>query len=102
MLWGSMAQAFHAVAELRRRNVGTHRDLKNFVLGIGQSMGDSSLRRDFEEAEKLHNNFYDVTQATEDVSDTIPAVRRLINRAFLLLPAELLPAEAIGDSPVDG
>ena len=88
LLWGSMAQAFHAVAELRRRNVGTHRDLKNFVLGLGQSMGDSSLRRNFEEVEKLHNNFYDVTHTTEDVTDIIPVVHRMVNRAFNLLPAE--------------
>ena len=88
LLWGSMTQAFHAVAELRRRNVGTHRGLKNFVLGIGQSTGDSSLRRDFEESEKLHNNFYDVTHTAEDIADIIPAVQRLINRAFSMIPPE--------------
>jgi len=97
LLWGSMAQAFHAVAELRRRNVRTHRDLKNFVLGMSQSMGDSSLRRDFEEVEKLHDNFYDITHATEDVADIIPAVQRLTNRAISLLP----PA-AMEDSQVEG
>ena len=97
LLWGSMAQAFHAVAELRRRNVRTHRDLKNFVLGMGQSMEDSSLRRDFEEVEKLHDNFYDITHTTEDVADIIPAVQRLTNRAFSLLP----PA-AMEDSQVEG
>ena len=47
------------------------------------------MRRDFEEAEKLHNNFYDVTHTTAEIVDIIPAVRRLVNRAFRLLPADV-------------
>ena len=90
MLWGSVTQAFHAVAALHRRDVATHRSLKNFVIWIGDSTGDSSLRGDFEATEKFHNNFYDVTHTTEDVKDIIPTVNRLIERAFHLLPPEFL------------
>ena len=90
LLWGSVTQAFHAVAALRQRSVDSHRDLKNFALWVGESTSDPSLRGDFEDTEKLHNNFYDVTHTTEDVADIIPAVNRLISRAFRLLPPELL------------
>lgn len=90
LLWGSVGQAFHAVAAFRRRNVASHRALKNFVIWIGNSTGDSSLRDDFEAMEKSHDNFYDVTHTTEDVVDIIPTANRLIDRALLLLPPELL------------
>ena len=90
LLWGSVTQAFHAVAALHRRDVATHRSLKNFVIWIGDSTGDSSLRGDFEATEKFHNNFYDVTHTTEDVKDIIPTVNRLIELAFHLLPPEFL------------
>ena len=90
LLWGSVAQAFHALAAFRQRNVATHRSLKNFVIWIGDSTRDSSLRDDFEATEKYHDNFYDVTHTTEDVEDIIPTVNRLIDRAFRLLPPEFL------------
>ena len=89
-MWGSVTQAFHAVAAFRRRSVITHRSLKNFVIWIGDSTGDSSLRSDFEATEKFHNNFYDVNLTTEDVADIIPTVNWLIERAFGLLPPELV------------
>ena len=90
LLWGSVTQAFHALAAFRQRNVATHRGLKNFVIWIGDSTRDSSLRDDFEATEKFHDNFYDVTLTTEDVADIIPTVNRLIDRALRLLPPELL------------
>ena len=97
LLWGSVTQAFHALAAFRQRNVATHRSLKNFVIWIGDSTRDSSLRGDFEALEKCHDNFYDVTQTTEDVEDIIPTVNRLIDRAFRLLPPEFTEGSPFRD-----
>ena len=90
LLWGSVTQAFHALAAFRQRNVASHRGLKNLVIWIGDSTGDPSLRDDFEATEKFHDNFYDVILTTEDVADIIPTVNRLIDRALSLLPPEFL------------
>ena len=88
LLWGSLAQALHAVALYR--NVPTlknHRSLRWFVSTIASDLNDESLPAAFRRAEALHSNFHTVELSVEDVaSDVEPITRGHIEAAFHIPP----------------
>ena len=90
LLWGSVAQAIHAVAASRNRSIATHRDLKNFALQLAREINDSNIEKDFIIAESLHHNFYDVQQEPQDIEIVVPATQELVSRLLALIPPETL------------
>ncbi len=95
LLWGSVAQAVHAVAASRNRRLNTHRELKNFVIQLSIDLADEGLRTDFLLAESLHHNFYEVQQEPKDINLVLPAVHELVQKLFHLIPPELLEQHAV-------
>jgi hypothetical protein len=88
LLWGSVAQAVHAVAAFRSTSVRTHRELKNFVIQLARDLNDQSIEKDFVIAESLHHNFYEVQQEPVDIAIVVPTVRELVSKLINLIPPE--------------
>ena len=65
--WGAVAEMVKAVAESRRWQHSSHRDLRNTVSRLFQETGDRDLLRLFSIAESLHANFYEDFMQPEDV-----------------------------------
>jgi hypothetical protein len=86
LLWGSVAEALHAVAAINNRPVRTHRDLKNFAMQLARDLNDQTIEKDFVVAESLHHNFYDVQQEPQDIAIVVPTVQELVKRLLGLLP----------------
>ena len=89
LLWGSVAQAIHAVAASRNRSIRSHRDLKNFVVQLARELDDSSILKDFIVVESLHHNFYDIQQEPQDIEIVVPVVQGLVSKLLNLIPGEL-------------
>ena len=94
LLWGSVAQAVHAVAVSKGLPVKTHRELKNFVIQIARDLDDETIATNFALAESLHHNFYVVQQEPEDIALVLPAIREIISKLISLIPPELLEQRA--------
>jgi Archaeal PaREP1/PaREP8 family len=90
LFWGSLAQAFRALAVYKGQEVKTHRDLKNLAIQLSRDLQDESVAIDFELAENLHFNFYVVQREIEDIVLVLPAIERLRRRVFSLIPPELI------------
>jgi hypothetical protein len=90
LLWGSVAEALHAVAASKNALVESHRDLKNFAIQLARDLNDQTIQNDFIVAESLHHNFYDVKQETQDIGITVPAIQNLVKKLLDLLPPEAL------------
>jgi hypothetical protein len=90
LLWGSVAQAIHAVALSKNRSVETHHGVKNFVLQLARDSEDKTIETNFLLAESLHHNFYTVQQESEDIAIVLPAVQELVRKLINLIPPELL------------
>jgi hypothetical protein len=90
LFWGSLAQAFHALAVYQGREVKTHRDLKNLAIQLSRDLQDESIAIDFELAENLHFNFYVAQREIQDIVLVLPAIERLRRRVFSLIPPEII------------
>ena len=95
LLWGSVAQAVHAVAASKNRRLQTHRELKNFVIQLARELADETIKTNFVLAESLHHNFYEVQQEPQDIVLVLPAVHELIQNLLQLIPPELPEQRAV-------
>ena len=89
MLWGSVTQAFHALASVRGTEVETHRRLKNFANRTSQEVGNPDVLGGFLAAEILHKGFYDINVELDDIEGAVPLVRRTIDLVTSLIPSDL-------------
>ena len=89
MFWGSVTQAFHALAVVRGVDVERHRRLKNFAIHVSNQTGDPYLLAGFESAEILHKGYYDIDVELEDLEAAVPIAKRTIETVRSLIPAEL-------------
>jgi hypothetical protein len=90
LIWGSLAQAFHALAAANNQEIKPHRDLKNFAIQLSREMLDESIAINFDLAENLHFNFYVVQREVGDIMLVLPLVEELRQKIFNLIPPELL------------
>ena len=88
LFWGSVTQAFHALAAYRDRTIESHRDLKNFVIQISQEVSDDSLFPTFQIAEILHKGFYDMDVDLYDLESNLPNVEHAIEVVLDLIPGD--------------
>ena len=83
MLWGAVTQIVIVIALNRREPIQDHQHRRATVRNLASELGDSSIRRDFSEAQRLHAHFYHNDMPPELLNSAITKTRALINR---LLP----------------
>ena len=89
MVWGSVAQALHAVAAWRGTAIDSHRDLMNFSGVLSQEISDPAFPNIIESARRLHDSFYVPDLGRQEIDQVRPGIRRAISRALVLLPDEV-------------
>ena len=90
LLWGSVAQVFHALATVRGVDVQRHRRLKNFAIHVSNETEDpQKTMGGFNSAEILHKGFYDVDVERVDLEAGIPIVRYTMDTVSNLIPEDL-------------
>ena len=90
LLWGSMAQIFHALATVRGVDVKRHRRLKNFAIQVSNETEDpDKTYGGFLSAEVFHNGFYDVDVERVDLEAGIPIVRYTMDTVSKLIPDDV-------------
>jgi len=88
LLWGSVAEAVHALAATKNVPLPSHRQLHKFVLRVNEELADESVAQDFLLAESLHHNYYEVQLEPRDIEVLVPRIRVLVNKLFGLIPPE--------------
>ena len=94
LLWGSVAEAVHALAASRGTALRTHRSLRNFASAVAREIEDRSLAEGYRLAEGLHSNFYEVELDPEDIQKTVEPVRNAVGKLLSLIPPEALTEPA--------
>ena len=89
LFWGSVTQAFHALAVARGVDVQRHRRLKNFAINVSNETGDLQMLGGFLSAEILHKGFYDVDVERTDLEAAIPLARYTIDTVSNMIPGSL-------------
>ena len=89
MIWGSFAQALHAVDAWRGAVIGDHRGLMDFAARIRREIDDEIFTLSVAAARSLHHNFYIQIETVEEVEALLPGIRRAIARILALLPEDV-------------
>ena len=95
MLWGSFAQAIHAVDAWRGPVIDDHRGLMNFAARISREIDDQAFPLSIAAARSLHHNFYMPAQSREEVAMLIPGLQRSIGQILALLPDDVRNGAAL-------
>ena len=89
LLWGSFAQAVHAVDAWRGPVVIRHRGLLNFARNLSREIDDDNFHNNFLATKSLHENFYHPELEIDDVEFALPGIQRAISQVLALLPEEI-------------
>lgn len=83
--WGSASQIVKALAAERSLELRSHRELHAFVAVLERESGDPEVRRLWQSAASLHQNFYENWLPPEMVEGNADDVKRLIKKLRELL-----------------
>ena len=83
--WGATAQILKAVAEQRGWEHSRHRHHLVTVSRLRAETGDGDIRRLFNTASALHENFYENTMQTFEVAEGLDDVEALMDKLIPLL-----------------
>ena len=83
--WGATAQILKAVAEQRGWEHSRHRHHLVTVSRLRVETGDGDIRRLFNTASALHENFYENTMQAFEVAEGLDDVAALMNKLIPLL-----------------
>ncbi len=83
--WGATAQMLKAVAEQRGWEHHRHRHYHRAASRIRAETGDGDIRRFFDSASALHENFYEDDMAADEVAERLDDVEALMDRLIPLL-----------------
>ena len=83
--WGAAAQMLKAIAEQRSWEHGKHRHYHRIISRLRAETGDGDIRRLFNTASALHENFYENDMETDDVADGLDDVEALMDKLIPLL-----------------
>jgi hypothetical protein len=75
-LWGAASQAVKAVAAKRNLELRSHGDLNNFVANIRREAKEPEIRRLWQIAISLHQNFYEAWLPEETVKESLEDIKR--------------------------
>lgn len=78
--WGATAQILKAVAEQRGWEHNRHRHYLRIISRLRSETGDGEIRRLFNAASALHENFYENEMQTDDVADGLDDVETLLGK----------------------
>lgn len=78
--WGAASQIVKAVALRRGKEIRSHGELHRFVLALRRETGDEDLRRLWQVATSLHQNFYENWLPGEIVEESIKDVKEFIEK----------------------
>lgn len=85
-LWGSLAEAFKAVAASKGMQLRSHRDIGDYARRLARDLGDDSIPSLYGAASHLHSNFYEAELRMEDVVPLVERIRGLVRMLLSLLP----------------
>ena len=83
--WGATAQMLKAIAELRGWEHHRHRHYYRAASRIRAETGDGEIRRFFDSASALHENFYENDMAADEVAERLDDVAALMDKILPLL-----------------
>ena len=83
--WGAAAQMLKAIADRRGWEHGRHRHYLRITSRLRAETGDGDVRRLFNTASALHENFYENEMMAEDVADGLADVKVLLAKLRHLL-----------------
>ena len=83
--WGAAAQILKAIAEQRGWEHTRHRHYLRITSRLRAETGDGDVRRLFNTASALHENFYENEMMAQDVADGLDDVKALIDKLLPLL-----------------
>ncbi|MCY4556844.1 MAG: PaREP1 family protein [Chloroflexi bacterium] len=83
--WGATAQMLKAIAEQRGWEHHRHRHYHRAASQIRAETGDGEIRRLFDSASALHENFYENDMAADEVAERLDDVEALMDKLLLLL-----------------
>ena len=83
--WGATVQILKAVAEQRGWEHSRHRHHLVTVTRLRAETGDGDIRRLFNTASALHENFYENTMPAFEVAESLDDVETLLNKLLPLL-----------------
>jgi len=84
-LWGAVAEIVKAVASKRGVNLGTHRNIGEFVDLLQHENPQWGLRDAFAYANSLHTNFYEDWLTEEFVLDAAGRIRDFVTKLKSLM-----------------
>ena len=93
--WGATAQILKAVAEQRGWEHDRHRHYLQITSRLRSETGDGDIRRLFNTASALHENFYENEMETADVADGLDDVEGLDQQANTLTKPDIVSATPI-------
>ena len=83
--WGATAQMLKAIAEQRGWEHHRHRHYHRAASRIRAETGDGEIRRLFDSASALHENFYENDMTADEVAERLDDVQTLMYRLLPLL-----------------
>ena len=83
--WGATVQILKAIAEQRGWEHSRHRHYHRIASRLRAETGDGDIRRLFNTASALHENFYENDMGAEDVADGLDDAEALIDKLTPLL-----------------
>ena len=83
--WGAATQMLNAIAEQRGWEHNRRRHYLTITSRLRAETGDGDIRRWFNSASALHENFYEDQMMVEDVADGLDDVAALIDKLRPLL-----------------
>ena len=88
LIWRSVEQALLGAAAARCYTVTDRRDLNAFVRQFRDMPGGEQFHLDFRAA-SLGEGFQAIEPNAQDIEDRLPQARRVLARAFALIPVEI-------------
>lgn len=83
--WGATAQMIKAIAERRGWDHNRHRHLHQIASRLRAETGDGEIRRLFDSASALHENFYEDDMASDEVAERLDDVEALLGKLHTML-----------------
>ena len=83
--WGATAQMLKAIAEQRGWEHGRHRHYHRVASRLRSETGDGEIRRFFDSASALHENFYEDDMVADEVAERLDDVEALLVKLIPLL-----------------
>jgi uncharacterized protein (UPF0332 family) len=75
-LWGAASQMVKAVATKRHLELRSHSDLNRFVAELRREVNEPEIRRLWQIATSLHQNFYEAWLPGETVKESVEDIKR--------------------------